>query len=216
VSEQSTRQGWLVAASVAALVWAVLVHVSTSDGSLVQGVFCLGWMFLSRRAMGSEGLPRLKLGKRAAAREGLLGGGVGVGMVAASWGVKEICETSALALCMPVGTLTLRAAEVTTVALLGIGALIVPAEELFWHGAVHAALRPRVGKLASAGISTALLCLAYLLVGEWELALVALPTFLLWGLLAEWRANLVAAMASHIIWTLLVLVLSWTSIRAHP
>ena len=104
-------------------------------------------------------------------------------------------------MCAPVRTLINRAAEVRLGSLVGIALIIVPAEELFWHGAVHGWLRPRVGRGASAALSTALLGLSYLLVGEWELALLVVPTFLAWGLLVEWRRNLWSACACHMVWT---------------
>jgi membrane protease YdiL (CAAX protease family) len=201
------HQRWLVAACGTALAWAYLVHLRISDSSHLAAVFCLGWLALSAKAMGAELLPRLGQGWRERAREVALGAGLGAGLVALSLGVGALCESSSLGLCGPVRTLTSRAAGVELLAMLGIGAVIVPAEELFWHGTVHAALRPRVGRVASAGLSTLCLCVSYLLFGEWELALVALPTFLLWGLLAEWRGSLVAALTSHLVWTVFTVTL---------
>jgi membrane protease YdiL (CAAX protease family) len=161
-------------------------------------------MVLSWKALRPEELPRLRL----RVRELLLGAGVGAVMVAVSWAVaKGVCERATLALCVPARTLVARAAEVELGSLVGIALIIVPAEELFWHGAVHAALRPRVGRVASAGLSTALLGLSYLLVGEWELALLVLPTFLVWGLLVEWRRNVWSACVCHMVWTPAMIVL---------
>lgn len=201
---QPTHPAWLAAAGLAAGGWAVLVQQSPLGDWWLQKVFCLGWMVLSWKALRPEELPRLRL----RVRELLLGAGVGAVMVAVSWSVaKGVCESATLALCAPARTLVARAAEVELGSLVGIALIIVPAEELFWHGAVHAALRPRVGRVASAGLSTALLGLSYLLVGEWELALLVLPTFLAWGLLVEWRRNVWSACVCHLVWTPAMIVL---------
>ncbi|MDY7232079.1 CPBP family intramembrane glutamic endopeptidase [Hyalangium rubrum] len=199
MSERPTHLPWLLAASLAAAVWAVLVHLNPSGSWALQKVFCAGWLALAWKALG----PGERLRVRPTLREVLLGVGVGVGMVAISAGLTwSVCVGSELALCAPAKTLAARAAEVQVGSMVGIGLIIVPAEELFWHGAVHGALRPRVGRAGSAALSTALLSLSYLGVGEWELALVVLPTFLVWGLLTEWRRNLVSACVSHALWTL--------------
>jgi len=198
VSARSSHLNWLMAAGAAAAVWAVLVRLSPLGDWWVQKVFCLGWIVLAWKAVPSEELPRLRLSWR----EAVLGAVVGAGMVAASWAVaRGLCEDASLAVCAPVRTLISRAAEVRLGSLVGIALIIVPAEELFWHGAVHGWLRPRVGRVASAALSTALLGLSYLLVGEWELALLVVPTFLAWGLLVEWRRNLWSACACHMVWT---------------
>ena len=198
MSARESHLTWLMAAGAAAAVWAVLVRLSPLGDWWVQKVFCLGWMVLAWKAVPPEELPRLRLSWREAA----LGAVVGAGMVAASWAVaRGLCEDTSLAVCAPVRTLINRAAEVRLGSLVGIALIIVPAEELFWHGAVHGWLRPRVGRVASAALSTALLGLSYLLVGEWELALLVVPTFLAWGLLVEWRRNLWSACACHMVWT---------------
>jgi hypothetical protein len=198
VGERSAHLGWLVAAGAAAPVWAVLVHLSPLGDWWLQKVFCLGWGLLAWKALRPEELPRLRL----SGREVLVGAAVGAVMVGLSWSVaRGVCEGASLAVCAPVRTLVARAAEVQPGSLVGIALIIVPAEELFWHGAVHGALRPRVGRVASAVLSTALLGLSYLLVGEWELALLVVPTFLAWGLLVEWRRNVWSACACHMVWT---------------
>jgi hypothetical protein len=198
VSERSVHLGWFVAACAAAGGWALLVRLSPLGDWWLQKVFCLGWLVLSWKALRPEQLPRL----RPSGREVLLGAVVGAGLVAASWGVASgVCAGSIEALCGPARTLAARAAEVEPGSLVGIALLIVPAEELFWHGAVHAALRPKVGRGASAALSTGLLSLSYLFVGEWELALLVLPTFLVWGLLVEWRRNVWSACLCHMVWT---------------
>ncbi len=198
MSERSAHLGWLVAACAAAGVWALLVHHSPLGDWWFQKVFCLGWLLLAWKALRHEELPRL----RPSGREVLLGAAVGAAMVAVCWGAaRSVCEDSTLALCAPARTLIARAAEVELGSLVGIALIIVPAEELFWHGAVHGALRPKVGRVASAVLSTALLGLSYLLVGEWELALLVLPTFLAWGLLVEWRRNFWSACLCHMVWT---------------
>lgn len=198
MSARFSHLNWLLAAGAAAAVWAVLVRLSPLGDWWVQKVFCLGWVVLAWKAVPPEELPRLRLSWR----EAVLGAVVGAGMVAASWAVaRGLCEDASLAVCAPVRTLINRAAEVQPGSLVGIALIIVPAEELFWHGAVHGWLRPRVGRVASAALSTALLGLSYLLVGEWELALLVVPTFLAWGLLVEWRRNLWSACACHMVWT---------------
>ncbi|HEX8704384.1 MAG TPA: CPBP family intramembrane glutamic endopeptidase [Myxococcaceae bacterium] len=198
MSERSAHLRWLAAAGVAAAVWAVLVHQSPLGDWWLQKVFCLGWMVLAWKALRPEELPRL----RPDGREALVGAAVGAVMVALSWGVaRGLCEGTSLAVCTPVATLMVRAAEIRPGSLVGIALIIVPAEELFWHATVHGALRPRVGRVASAVLSTALLGLSYLLVGEWELALLVVPTFLAWGLLGEWRRNVWSAGVCHMVWT---------------
>lgn len=198
MSVRSSHLRWLIAGGVAAAVWAVLVRLSPLGDWWVQKVFCLGWGVLAWKALGPEELPRLRLRWP----EALLGAAVGAGMAALCWAVATgLCGDSSLAVCTPVRTLISRAAEVQPGSLVGIALIIAPAEELFWHGAVHGALRPRVGRVASAALSTALLALSYLLVGEWELALLVVPTFLTWGLLVEWRRNFWSACVCHMVWT---------------
>jgi membrane protease YdiL (CAAX protease family) len=199
VSAQPTSHfRWLVGASLGAVGWAVLVHHSPLGDWWFQKVFCLGWMVLAWKALRPEDLPRMQ----PRARELWVGAGVGAVMVAVSWAVaRGVCGGSALAVCAPVGMLISRAAEIGPGSLLGIGLIIVPAEELFWHGTVHAALRPKLGRVGSAAGSTALLGLSYWGVGEWQLALLVVPTFLTWGLLAEWRRSVWSAGISHLVWT---------------
>jgi membrane protease YdiL (CAAX protease family) len=198
VGKRSAHLVWLAAAGAAAAVWAVLVHLSPLGDWWPQKVFCLGWLALAWKALPSEELPRLRL----SGREALVGAAVGGIMVALCWSVaRGVCEGASLAVCAPVRTLITRAVEVQLGSLVGIALIIVPAEELFWHGAVHGALRPRVGRVASAVLSTAVLGLSYLLAGEWELALLVVPTFLAWGLLVEWRRNFWSACACHMVWT---------------
>ncbi|ADO74514.1 Abortive family infection protein [Stigmatella aurantiaca DW4/3-1] len=193
-----------MAASVASLAWAVLVQARPSGFYLFGPAYCLGWLVLSWKALGAPrpGLPR------SVGRELLLGAAVGAAMVgvslAVAWGG---CEGASWTLCQPVETLIGQARGVSAAALLGVGGLVVPAEEVFWHGVVQTALRPKAGKWLRAVLSTGLLCLSYLLVGAWELALAALPTFLIWGGLTEWRQTLVAPVVSHGLWTVLMIVL---------
>ncbi|MDC0710095.1 CPBP family intramembrane metalloprotease [Stigmatella sp. ncwal1] len=203
MGESSTHVKWTVMASVAALAWAVLVRVRPEGFYLVGPVYCLAWGGLSWKALGSpRRLPR------SMGREVLWGAAVGAAMVgvslAVAWGG---CAGASWPLCQPVETLTGQARELSAAALAGVGLLVVPAEEVFWHGVVQTALRPKVGPLLRAVLSTGLLCLSYLLVGAWELALVALPTFLVWGGMTEWRQTLVAPVVSHGLWTVMMIAL---------
>jgi uncharacterized protein len=205
VGEASTQREWTVAASVAALIWAGLVQLRFPGFYLVAPLYCAGWLGLSWKALGA---PRVRP-PPSFLREALLGAAVGAALVGASlvvaWG---LCAGTAWPVCQPVETLTQQAKGVSAAALLGVGLLVVPAEEVFWHGVVQTALRPRVGALARAALSTALLAASYLVVGAWELALAALPTFLVWGALTEWRRpSLVAPLVSHGLWTVLVIAL---------
>lgn len=204
MGEASTHREWTVAASVTALVWAVLVQLRFPGFYLVAPLYSLGWLGLSWKALGA---PRVRL-PPSFGKEVLLGAAVGAGMVgvslAVAWG---LCEGTTWPVCQPVETLTQQAKGVSAAALLGVGLLVVPAEEVFWHGVVQTALRPRVGLLARVGLSTGLLAVSYLLVGAWELALAALPTFLVWGWLTEWRQSLVAPLVSHGLWTVLMIAL---------
>lgn len=84
--------------------------------------------------------------------------------------------------------------------------LAVPGEELFWRGIAY---RVGVETLTTAGIATVVVCLLYVVanVPSRSLPIIAgaLVGGALWGGLAWWTGGVLASLASHILWTGLML-----------
>jgi hypothetical protein len=101
-----------------------------------------------------------------------------------------------------------QAGEVTLATSLVLSlAIMVPAEEVFWRGLVQ----ERLGAVTSAGAATLIAWLAYVGV---NLASRSLPIVAgaivggaLWAVLALWSGGVLASLASHILWTGLMLAL---------
>jgi hypothetical protein len=192
-----------VAASVTLVGWTVLVRMHPPRFFLWAALCCAVWLVLSWKSLGSSGPPLLK------ARPADVLWGLGLGAVlyvGAQLVLRAGCGDFSRVLCAPLEVMPARFGAGSPVALVTIALVIVPAEELFWRGAVQQTLRPRLGWLWAAGVSAVLSSLVLLLAGEWLLALAALPTSLAWGLLVEWRRSLVASWVSHAVWTPLIAV----------
>jgi hypothetical protein len=192
-----------VAASVTLIGWTVLVRAHPPRFFPWATLCCLGWVLLSWKALGPEGPPRM----RARPADVLWGLALGAVLYGGAQAVLRAgCGGLSDVLCAPLAVVPERFGAGSPLALVAIALVIVPAEELFWRGAVQQALRPRLGWLWAVGVSAVLSSLVLLVAGEWLLALAALPTSLAWGLLAEWRRSLVASWVSHALWTPLIAV----------
>jgi len=86
-------------------------------------------------------------------------------------------------------------------------AVMVPAEELFWRGLVQAGLDDLWGPAAAAAITW----LAYIAVNvpsrSLPIVLGAAVGGAVWAALASWSGGMLASLASHILWTGLMLAL---------
>lgn len=84
--------------------------------------------------------------------------------------------------------------------------LAVPGEELFWRGITY---RVGVDTLTTAGIAAVATCLLYVVANlpSRSLPIIAGAVVggFLWGALAWWTGGVVASLASHILWTGLML-----------
>ena len=84
--------------------------------------------------------------------------------------------------------------------------LAVPGEELFWRGIAY---RVGVETAATAGVAAIAVCLLYVVanVPSRSLPIVAgaLVGGAVWGALAWWSGGVLAPLASHILWTGLML-----------
>ena len=84
--------------------------------------------------------------------------------------------------------------------------LAVPGEELFWRGIAY---RAGVETAATAGVAAVAVCLLYVIanVPSRSLPIIAgaLVGGALWGALAWWTGGVLAPLASHILWTGLML-----------
>jgi len=103
-------------------------------------------------------------------------------------------------------------AEAATVPLLTSLALsllvIVPAEELFWRGFFQAHLQESMGAAAAAALVTWLVYVgANLTSGSLPIVAGAVVGGALWTGLAWWSGGVLAGLASHILWTGLMLAL---------
>lgn len=192
-----------MAASVTLVGWTVLVRAHPPRFFLWATLCCVGWLVLSWKALGASGPSLLK------ARPSDVLWGLGLGAVlygGAQAVLRAGCGGLSTVLCAPLAGVPERFGAGSPLALVAIALVIVPAEELFWRGAVQQTLRPRLGWLWGAVVSAGLSSLVLLVAGEWLLALAALPTSLAWGLLVEWRRSLVASWVSHALWTPLIAV----------
>jgi membrane protease YdiL (CAAX protease family) len=204
--EEAGHPAWLAAASLTAIAWVAWVHARPPGFYLLGSGLCLVWGFLSWKAMGLQA--RTRLAPRW--RDVLPGALLALALLALTRAtLRAMCGGFSDALCSheaEARALSLSAGPLGAAAVLLI---IAPAEELFWHGAVHAALRPRLGRLGCTLVSTTLGAGLLFAFGEPSLGLNALGLFLLWGLLTEWRRNLTATLVSHCLWTPLF-ILSYT------
>lgn len=198
--------------------WAVLVAAGPRWFLAAAAPWCAVWMALSALAA-SPGL-RARLAPRA------VDVALGLAAAAALYGAARaflwaFCGGLSHALCGPTSEILARfGTRGSAPAALVLGALVAPAEELFWRGAVQARLEAWLGRGAGvaglrpgatgalAALATAAIASAVALAtGQAFLALATFPTYVAWGLLAAWRKSLVPAIASHAVWTVLVAVL---------
>jgi membrane protease YdiL (CAAX protease family) len=134
-----------------------------------------------------------------------LGVGSGVVLYAASRAFLLVsCGPFSRALCEPLSRMFERFETRTILSALVLGLVLAPAEELFWRGVLQARLAARLGAVRAVIVATLLAAAASLLSGEPFLALAMLPTYGAWGALAAWRRGLLAPIASHATWSVLV------------
>lgn len=101
-----------------------------------------------------------------------------------------------------------QAGEVTLARSLVLSlAIMVPAEELFWRGLFQG----RLGQVTTAAVAAAIAWLGYVVanVASRSLPIVAgaIVGGAVWGALAWWSGGVLASLASHILWTGLMLAL---------
>lgn len=185
--------------------WTALVHVQVRPFFLIAAVFCALWIAVSAAAMGGSIRAQLRTTFTDVAWGVAIGILLFIGTRGTLW---ALCSGSTPSLCEESARIFASFGPPTVLHTLILVALIGPAEELFWRGAVLRALRERTGRwpaltLMSVGCSGVLL-----IFGEPLLALAAFPTSLVWGSLADARGGLAPAIASHSTWQLLIFGLS--------
>ena len=103
-----------------------------------------------------------------------------------------------------------QAGEVTLATTLVLSlAIMVPAEEVFWRGLFQARLEETAALSAPAAVAVAWLCYVGANAASRSLPIVAgaLVGGALWAGLAWWSGGVLASVASHILWTGLMLAL---------
>jgi membrane protease YdiL (CAAX protease family) len=189
------------AAAAAAAGWALLVAASPPWFFPAAAPFCAVWIALSLRAAPAGAAERLR------PRPGDLGLALALA-VALYAGTRAFlwagCGGVADVLCRPLGEMFERFHTRGALAAVVLGALVAPAEELFWRGLVQERLVRRLGRARGVAAATALAAAVALASGEPFLALATVPTYAAWGALAAWRGSLVAPVVSHAAWSVLV------------
>jgi membrane protease YdiL (CAAX protease family) len=189
------------AAVAAAAAWALLVAASPPWFFLAAGPFCALWMALSARAAPPG------LGVRVRPRAGDVALGLAVALLLYA-GTRAFlwagCGGVADALCPPLHAMFARFHTRSAFAAAVLGALVAPAEELFWRGFVQERLVRRLGARRGVVVATGLAVALALATREPFLALATLPTYAVWGALAAWRRSLAAPIVSHALWSVLV------------
>lgn len=196
--------GWLAAAGVGVLGWTALVRFNPPNFYAWAALYCGVWAGLSLLALGRRrGGVLLRPGGEDVLWGVTFAGVLYVGSRGVLW---ALCGGFSRVLCSPLTEVYSGFGRGGWVAALSLALVLTPAEELFWRGVVLDALRPRLGGRGAVLVSAGLSSLVLLFFQQPLLALAAFPTSLAWGLLAEWRKNLVAPWVSHALWDLLMIV----------
>jgi membrane protease YdiL (CAAX protease family) len=189
------------AAAAAAAGWALLVAASPRWFFPAAAPFCALWIGLSLRAAPPGAAARLR------PRPGDLGLALAVALALYA-GTRAFlwagCGGATDALCDPLARMFERFHTRSALAAVVLGALVAPAEELFWRGLVQERLVRRLGRPRGVALATGLAATVALATGEPFLALATVPTYAAWGALAAWRGSLVAPIVSHAAWSVLV------------
>lgn len=195
----------MLAAVVAMLGWTGLVHLRVDGFFLIASAYCAGWLAVSALAMGSSLRPLLSHGNWLDVPIGLASALIlFVGSRATLW---AMCGGFTEAFCGPIHEVYSAFGGSSVWVALALLLSIAPAEEFFWRGLVQPWLRRRMGPLAAVALASVASSLVLLAFFEPLLALAALPTSFVWGLLVEWRKSLWPALISHAAWDLLIFVL---------
>ncbi len=185
----------------AAAVWALLVAASPRWFFPAAAPFCAVWIALSLRAAPPGLAARLR------PRPGDLGAALALALALYA-GARAFlwagCGGVTDALCGPLASMFARFHTRTLLAGVVLGALVAPAEELFWRGFVQERLVRRFGARTGVIVTTGLAVALALATREPFLALATVPTYAAWGALAAWRRSLVAPIVSHALWSVLV------------
>lgn len=205
VTAAPSGRAWLAASSVALVGWTALVHAHPPRFFALASAFCLPWLLMSWRALGPGRRALLRMSAADVAWSVAHAGVLYAGARAFLW---AFCGGLTQALCGPLTAVYARFGEGGLGAAVALAAVIAPAEEFFWRGAVQGALRPRLGRVGCVVVASVLSSAVLLAFGEPLLALAALPTSLAWGGLAEWRRSLAAPWVSHALWDVLIVVLA--------
>jgi membrane protease YdiL (CAAX protease family) len=101
-----------------------------------------------------------------------------------------------------------QAAEVSKAGSLLLSlAITVPAEELFWRGLVQARLDQSLAALAAAGIAWGAYVAVNAASANLPIVAAAVVGGAVWAGLAAWSGGVLASLASHMLWTGLMLAL---------
>jgi membrane protease YdiL (CAAX protease family) len=205
-ADRSTgRSGWVPAAALAALGWALLVAGSPPRFFAWATPAALAWAALSARAAP----PGLAARLRPRAADVLLGLATGLLLYGLSRGfLWATCGPLTDALCGPLDAMFVRFRTRALLPGLALFFVVAPAEELFWRGVVQPRLAARLGAVRGVAAATGLAVALALATREPFLALATLPTYAAWGALVAWRRSLVPALVSHALWSTLVAVLA--------
>ncbi len=194
---------WLGASTGALVAWTALVHAHPPRFFTLASAFCGVWLVLSWLSLGRGA--RLRMSAADVAWSVAHAVVLYVGARVFLW---AFCGGLTQALCGPLTAVYARFGEGGLGAAVALAAVIAPAEELFWRGAVQGALRPRLGRVGCVVVASVLSSAVLLAFGVPLLALGALATSLAWGGLAEWRRSLGAPWVSHALWDVLIVVLA--------
>lgn len=91
-----------------------------------------------------------------------------------------------------------------------LGAVIGPAEELFWRGLIQRALSARFGRLRGALLAAGAYGGAHLVTGNVTLVGAAATAGLYWSALAALGAPMVALITSHVVWDIWIFLVAPT------
>ncbi len=91
---------------------------------------------------------------------------------------------------------------------IGMALLIIgPGEEIYWRGLIQRTLSDRLGARTGLIIATILYSVVHIAALNFMLVGAAAVCGLFWGLLYLWRKSLFAAVVSHTVWDIMVMVL---------
>ena len=149
--------------------------------------------------------PPVLAGRVGAGTALLVGLGAGVALFAATrlflllTGGWTVLRSDARSIYEPTGDLRLAVVVV-------LAAISVVAEELFWRGLVQPRLEQTLGEWGGAGLTWVLAVIANLPSASISIVLGAGVGGATWAALAVWSGGILATVACHLLWTILMIV----------